>query len=198
MMIREFFKEIDAAWGKASGHKIILKVLGSAALFLQCDYVRGTKDADIFEVDDVTPNVKKRLLQIAGKKSRLCKKYRVSVDVVGRAIAFLPAKPSFHSAKDINDQLNNFRVEVLDITDVIVSKLKRFIPADIGDIRTMIGMGLVKHDKLVERFKFAIDQWEMDSRANELPQIVKNLHTVERDMFSAKESRIELPEWVEE
>lgn len=40
-LIREFLTEIDAKWNPIGGEPILLQVIGSAALMLQCDYGRG-------------------------------------------------------------------------------------------------------------------------------------------------------------
>lgn len=46
-MHEDFFREIDRAWRGPRDAKIELRVLGSAALMLQTDYVRGTNDGDV-------------------------------------------------------------------------------------------------------------------------------------------------------
>ena len=48
-LIKEFLTEIDAKWKPIGGEPILLQVIGSAALMLQCDYERGTKDGDVLE-----------------------------------------------------------------------------------------------------------------------------------------------------
>lgn len=44
LLIDDFFKDIDGRWGQAPDAKIRLRIIGSAALMLQADYERGTKD----------------------------------------------------------------------------------------------------------------------------------------------------------
>jgi hypothetical protein len=84
----------------------------------------------------------------------------------------------------------------LDVTDVAVSKLKRFIGSDRNDIAAMIERGLVPHALFVERFKSAVESYYMDARAEDLPKYIRNFHQIERDDFDVEETEIELPSWI--
>lgn len=44
---KELLTEIDARWKPVGAEPITLQVIGSAALMLQADYERGTKDGDV-------------------------------------------------------------------------------------------------------------------------------------------------------
>ncbi len=49
-LLEEFFQALDAAWGASPDAEVIhLRIIGSAALMLQTNYRRGTKDSDILE-----------------------------------------------------------------------------------------------------------------------------------------------------
>ena len=48
----------------------------------------------------------------------------------------------------------------------------------------MVIRDLVPHDALIDRFELAVDWYSMDSRAEEIPKYVKNLHRVERDIYA--------------
>ncbi len=61
-LIKEFLTEIDAKWKPIGEEPITLQIIGSAALMLQCDYDRGTKDMDVLEAKDGSPAVKEGLL----------------------------------------------------------------------------------------------------------------------------------------
>jgi hypothetical protein len=135
------------------------------------------------------------LLELAGKETPISKQYRLYIDVVKRAILFLPQRPTFHP---INLGLKNFNVEVLDITDVVLSKLKRFNSDDSNDIRAMVDRGLLNHPLLIQRFSAAADWFSIDARATEVPKYLKRLHTVERDFLALPPSQIELPAECEE
>jgi hypothetical protein len=195
-IIEEFFIEVDKRWKQDGDHKIPLKIIGSAALLLQVDYDRGTKDSDILETADITPTIKEKLLALAGKGSDLSKTFRLYLDVVTSGIPFLPLGAKYHKVAGLNRRLKNFEVEALDITGVVVSKLKRFSANDVSDIAAMVTSGWVKHKELIEQFRNAVDAYSTDARAEDLPKYVKNLHTVERDFFREPESEIELPHWV--
>ena len=62
----------------------------------------------------------------------------------------------------------------------------------------MIDKSLVPANLLVKRFQEACDRWAIDSRAQDLPKYVQNLHTVQRDFYLMEETPIELPRWLTE
>ena len=197
MNIEGFFKAIDNHWVQPAPGKIRLGVIGSAALLLQTDYDRGTKDSDILEALDLTSGIKRGLLELAGQGSDIHKRHRLYLDFVPSGLPFLPQAPVFHFLHALNATLRHFQVEALDVVDVIVSKLKRFNANDVGDIQAMVKRDLVGHEALISRFKSAVDAFSIDARAEELPLQVRNLHTVERDMLGVAESKIELPDWLD-
>jgi len=194
--IRKFLAEIDARWKAVGGEPITLQVIGSVALMLQCDYDRGTKDGDILESKDLPPAVKTQLLYIADKGTDLSKEFRIYIDIVRIAILFVPQKLMFHPVPDL--QLKNFSVEVLDVVDVVVSKLKRFNQSDKNDIRAMADRGLVDHERFIARFEAALDMFSTDARADEFPQYIKNLRFVERDILNVPPADIKLPPWMQD
>jgi len=163
---------------------------------LQTDYTRGTKDSDILETTQVTDEIKAQLCALAGFGTALHRQHRIYVDIVPTGLPFLPQVPRCHQLSTINTTLNNFELEVLDIVDVVVSKLKRFTANDVSDIEAMVLRDLVPHEALVNRFKSAVDYYEMDARAQELPRYIENLHSVERDLFDMPETDIDVPAWL--
>jgi hypothetical protein len=194
--IEQFLRDLDDEWPLTGRQRIRLTIIGSAALMLQAPYERGTKDSDVLETSAITPTVAQHLTELGGKKTRLAKRHRLYIDVVGSGLPFLPHKPYCHEMSDLNAGLSNFEVEVLDIVDVIVSKLKRFNGNDRADIGSMIDLELVAHDRLIERFRDASDYFACDGRASDLPDYVANLHQVERDMMGVSPTQIELPDWI--
>ncbi|MBI4124686.1 MAG: hypothetical protein HY466_01980 [Deltaproteobacteria bacterium] len=195
-MIEAFFKEMDERWNSTGKNRIGLPIIGSTALFLQSSYDRGTKDSDVLEVVGLTEQIKKTLLSLAGPGTRLAKRHKIHLDIVGQGIPFLPHPPLFHPLEKLNRQVKNFQIEVLDITDVVVSKLKTFRAQDVDDIRAMVLLNFVDARKLVQRFLAAKEYWLMDARSEELPQYIQNLNTVLRDFLEAEEIEIELPPWI--
>lgn len=190
-LIREFLTEIDARWRPIGDEPITLQIIGSAALMLQADYERGTKDGDVLESRNGPAAIKEQLLALAGKKTDIHLQYRVHIDVVNRAILFLPQRPHFHPLANL--PLKHFKVEVLDIVDVAVSKLIRYSNDDANDIRAMADLDLLEHKRLVTRFMAAADRFSIDARAGDVPRYLKNLHRVERDILDLPLSRLELP-----
>lgn len=192
--IRELLAELDGRWQPVGGEPIRLRIIGSAALMLQAAYERGTKDTDILEAKEITPAVKSQLVALAGPKTRLHEKYRMYVEVVMEALLFSPQQPTFHPIPDIS--LKNFSVEVMDATDVVVTKLKRLNQNDIDDIKAMAERKLLDHQKLVARFNSAVDMFSTDARVEDLDKYIGNLNRVERDILGVPESDIEKPAWM--
>jgi len=94
--IEGFLVAIDQAWTGGAGPKIRLRVLGSTALILQADYIRGTKDSDVLETADLTPEVKTQLLALAGKETAMAITHHLYLDIVPRGLPFLPMVPAWH------------------------------------------------------------------------------------------------------
>jgi len=195
--IEEFLTEIDRRWTPVTPGKIPLRVIGSAALMLQTEYARGTKDGDVLETEAITPAIKERLLSLAGKNTDLHRRSGMYLDVVTQALPFMPQRLVFHDVAKLK-ALKHFSVHALDIVDVVVSKLKRFNLSDMGDVREMAGRRLIDHKRLVKRFEEAVDRFSIDARIEDVPRVIKNLHRVERDYLRVPESRITLPDWLED
>lgn len=194
-VLEEFFRDLDAQWPSVDA-KIRLRLIGSAALMLQTDYQRGTKDSDILETTNLTDEIKARLLTIAGKSSRLFERHRLYLEIVAPGLPFLPQAPLWHPLVSLNASLGRFEIEVLDVVDVVVSKFKRAHTVDMDDVAAMVDKGIVHHARLIERFRSAVDVFSCDARASELPKYVAALHRAERDYFGVPETEIELPEWI--
>lgn len=193
----DFFRDLDARWASPGEEKkTSLRIIGSAALMLQANYERGTKDSDVLDTRDLSQETKRRLLDLAGRDTDMHTRHRVYIDVVSNGLPFLPQSPEWTPLSQLNEELRHFDLLVLSVVDVVVSKLKRFNPHDVSDIEAMTNLGLVPHDEMVERFKLAVDVFAYDARADDLPKYVANLNQVERDMLAVPESEIELPDWV--
>jgi hypothetical protein len=196
-LIHDFFREIDGGWTGAAPEKIRLCIIGCSALMLRTGYVRGTKDSDVLETRDLTEPVKKRLLALAGPGTDLHKKYGMYIELVPNGLPFLPQVALYHEDAALHADLKHFELAVLDVVDVVVSKLARFHSDDRSDIEAMIDRDMVSHERLVARFREAVDYHLGDARAEDLPRYCRNLNTVERDMLGVPETLIELPEWLD-
>lgn len=64
---------------------------------------------------------------------------------------------------------SHLEIVALDVVDVVVSKLKRFNANDQADIDAMVARDLVSHDRLLDRFRSAVDEFAVDKTAIELP-----------------------------
>jgi hypothetical protein len=191
--IHDFFVEIDRAWVTPNETLLSLHLIGSTALMLQTNYQRGTKDSDVLETAELTAQVQKQLLGLAGPGSTLRAKHRLYLEIVSGGLPFLPQQPQWHT---VDLPLRHFRLQVLDVVDVVVSKVLRMNANDLSDIEAMIELGRVPHERLVERFRAAVDVFAYDARGADLPRFVQNLHRIERDMLGVEETEIELPSWI--
>ncbi|RLB39491.1 MAG: hypothetical protein DRH30_09785 [Deltaproteobacteria bacterium] len=194
--LERFFRDLDSAWSPIGPQPIRLTIIGSAALMLQASYERGTKDSDILETREITPAVAEQLKRLAGRETRLAKRHRLHVDIVRNGLPFLPQRLNCHKMHNLNAGLSNFEVEVLDVVDVVVSKLKRFNGNDRADIGSMIDLELVPRERLIERFRDASDYFSCDDRAVDLPKYLANLHHVERDLMGLSPTDVRLPDWI--
>jgi len=195
-IIERFFADLDARWTSDGDGRLLLHIIGSAALMLQADYERGTKDSDVLQTDQLAGDTGRRLLQLAGRDTAMHRRHRHYIDVVPGGLPFLPRPPAWHPLVAVNAPLRKIELHVLDVVDVVVSKLKRFSARDVSDIGAMVDRDLVPHDKLLGRFGSAVDWFLLDARAPDLPGYIRNLNRVERDLLGVEETRIELPDWI--
>ncbi|MFT5680958.1 MAG: hypothetical protein ACI8RZ_001864 [Myxococcota bacterium] len=185
MNIEDFFNELDDQWPDIEDPPITLKVIGSTALFLQTRYQRGTKDSDVIETEQLDAEVREQLRVLAGPGSKMHRRHRIYLDVVSKGIPLLPPEPQWNH---FDLRLNNFTIQLLDIADVVVSKLKRFNTNDQDDIRAMVEDGKVDHERMVERFKEVIERYKFDGRAQHLERMADRLNMAERDWFLVDET----------
>lgn len=195
--IHDLIREVDRRWSRSADGKLNLRIIGASALMLQARYERGTKDSDILETAGLDDATKARLLDLAGPGTDISKRHGLYVEFVASGLPLLPQVPSWLELAELNGQLAHFRIEVLTVVDVVVSKLKRLHGNDLRDIEAMIDLDLVPHAILIERFRSAVDCFLMDARAEDLPKCIENLHRVERDLFGVPETEIDLPDWLE-
>ena len=193
--IEHFLRDIDGRWSLPLAAPVTLRVLGSTALLLQTDYGRGTKDSDVLETPEITPEVSAALLALGGKGTDLHVRHRMYLEILASAFPFLPAVPVWKFIP-LEPPFTHFRIEALDVTDVCVAKLARFHRTDGDDIAAMVERGLVDPDRFVVRFRSAAERWFFDARGEELPRIIRNFHRLQRDEFGVDETEIDLPDWL--
>jgi len=127
--VERFLADIDKRWRLPSAGPIALHVIGSAALLLQTDYTRGTKDSDIIRTRDLPPDIEARLVRLAGEDSELGRIHRLRLDFIEEATPFLPQSPEYIDLGELNERLSNFKVFALAVTDVVVS---RYHPSNVA------------------------------------------------------------------
>lgn len=188
-----FLTELAVRW---TGRPTILRILGATALALQLDHPRRTRDADVFETTELDDETRTLLLDLAGPGTELAERWQLHVQIVRNGIPFLPRRPVWCPVM-LSAAPPTITVCALDVVDVAVSKLKRFAARDKADIEAMVRAGRVPHERLIERFRSAVDGFLGDARECELPQYIANLHEVERDLLGEDETEIELPDWID-
>jgi hypothetical protein len=66
----------------------------------------------------------------------------IGVHTVSQPLPFLPQAALYHPVVELNERLRSFQIEVLDVVDVVVSKLARFHGNDRSDISAMVDLDL--------------------------------------------------------
>lgn len=122
----------------------------------------------MLETADLVGETRTRLEQHAGRGTEVHRRHKIYIEIVARGLPLLPRAPKWLDMTDLNQELVHFRIEVLGVIDVVVSKLKRFHGNDLRDIEAMIDRNLVPHALLIERFKSAVDYYLLDARTEEL------------------------------
>lgn len=190
-VVDDLFLEIDGLWTPRASVPIQLHLIGSVALMLQhrC-FHRATKDVDVLELFELDGSTRSRLETLAGRGTTIAKRRGLYIDVVGHGIPFLPHAPIWLPTRS---KLISFDLRTLDVTDVFVSKLKRFNASDRLDLQAIVTNGFADHARILERFRSAVARFAHDARAPLLPGIVANLNQVERDLMNVDETEIALP-----
>lgn len=147
--------------------------------------------------DQITVEIESALLGLAGKGTAVHRRHRMYLEFLGAAFPFLPLEPLWHGVV-FGMAHRHFRLEVLDVVDVVIAKLARFHKTDRDDIAAMAERELIEPGRFAERFQSAVEQWSHDARADDLPRIVRNFHQVQSDDLFVWPSRVELPAWVDD
>lgn len=176
--VRAFLQDLDARWTLPTAEPIVLSIIGSTALMLRTDYRRLTKDSDVIRTASIVSSVEQALVQLAGKNTELHARHGLYLDIVPAGLALLAQQPNWHPLGDA--VLRHFSVRVLDVVDVVVSKLKRFNANDRSDIDAMVSAGHAPHDAVLERFHLAMDAHFHDERR---AAWIRNFNSVERDSY---------------
>lgn len=192
-----FLDDLDERWTPMLPEQLPFRVIGSTALFLQTAYERGTKDGDVLrtEADGFDDAVCAELERLAGRHSELFDRHGIYLDLVRGSLPFLPMDPRWHASAARWDHID---LRILDVADVCVSKLKRWVGSDREDVSQMIARGALEHGRFVDRFRSMVVCHGFDSRAEELlPLMVDRLNEVESDLFALDElTAVDLPSWI--
>ncbi len=190
-----FLQDLDRlyiAQRPAEAPKVRLRILGSMALMIQADYIRGTKDGDVLESAPIHRGIKSELLALGGKGTGLANRHGIYLDIVPSGILFMPSAVTYRPLLEFSSALSCFEVEVMDITDACVTKLKRFNGNDQADLAAMVQFQKLDHDHFLDRFLSAIDHCRGQAFADDYPKFVEHFHQVERDIFLVPETPVDL------
>jgi hypothetical protein len=195
-LVSDFLVSLDKRWVPLASDppKTRLRIIGCSALLLQADYARGTKDSDVLESSDLPPETKLRLLQLGGVGTELHKRHLHYLEFVPGGLPFLRQAPRWHPLP-LNAALRHFDIEVLDILDVVISKLKRLHADDATDIEAMVERGVFSHVSALACFREAVEFHALGAGADDLERCRENFHWLERDVLGVPETDIELPDW---
>ena len=101
MTINAFISDLDGRWQMDGLEKTVLKLIGSAALILQSSYARITKDADVLQVEPLTPELCDRLEKLAGRGSELDRRHNMYLGFVSPGLPFLPRTPNWRDLPEL-------------------------------------------------------------------------------------------------
>lgn len=121
-----FLKEIDDSLES----EVSFHCFGAFAITVQLGLPRQTADVDILSA--VVRDQYQTLLELAGKESPLHKKHRVYLDLVG-AIASV-ADDYEERLIHVTTPLKRIRLYVMEVHDIVLTKLSRNQPKDIQDV----------------------------------------------------------------
>lgn len=193
-MINEFFQNIDRDWQPSGCEPIDLHIIGSTALFLKTDYDRETKDSDILQLSADKSETMSSLKILAGKGTELARKHGLYLDIVPAHVLFLPLQPDYEICTALS-KIQNFKIFVLDVHDVVVSKLLPYRTQDREDIIWLADHQLIMPSQLADRFKLAIDNLNPE-KTHHATSCIENLHEVQREILRVAETEIILPTWL--
>lgn len=157
----QFLKEID----QALTAPVELHCLGGFVLTLLYGIRRSTDDLDYISV--VPRDASSEIEELAGRQSRLRKKYKLFLQNVG--VADFPenyeerlTQPDFGFSK--------LSLKIFEPYDLALSKLVRNSPKDREDVKLLAGRLKLSYKVLVERFELEMKPW--------LPNLERHLLTL--------------------
>lgn len=157
---------------------------GGAAILLAYDGTVATVDIDL--IGEKT-GLLLHLSGLAPKGSALHRSTHLYCDVVPPGL--FPSEFGWRSRAIAIDlpELSHLRIRVLEIHDLILSKLKRFSPKDREDIRHLSGRTQVDLGTLRERYRDARLFFDYDQRE----KLDSNFNLVETEFLGAEPSGFE-------
>lgn len=146
-----FLREID----RTLTAPVELHCLGGFVFAALYGLTRPTDDLDyIFVIPrDASPELK----NLAGRGSKLCKKYKLFLQNVGA----IPDLPEDYEGRltDLDFGLPKLSLKALDPYDLALSKLARNSPKDREDVKSLAGRLKLSFKTLMQRFEAEMEPW---------------------------------------
>ena len=144
--LHEYFSEIDA---RLTG-KYDITLIGGAALILEYNHTRVTYDLDVLNSGDA-----RKLEEFIAKQKDLNEKYHLPFQIVDGSFFPLSDEYLAKRKKYSKGKFKHLNIYVLDIYDVIMSKLDRCDARDRDDIQWLRDNFIIDVDELIKTYKDA-------------------------------------------
>jgi hypothetical protein len=177
-----FLKAIDEQLTEDS--KLEMFLAGGAAILLAYDGEIATDDVDLIAVRKDLPTW---LVELAGKGSALHRETDYYLDIV--APGLFPQEWGWRKRALTVDTLGLKHIElrILELHDLILSKLKRFAGKDRDDIRGLCEREEFSIDTLRSRFRNARQMFDFDQRE----KLDRNFQFVETEFLALEPTRFD-------
>ena len=113
--IHDLLSDVDRKWKPLGDEPVRLRIIGSAALMLQSDFERGTKDGDILEADEITS-----IDDIKAMSVRKLLVHKRLIDRFGSALDRFSADARAEDLPRFIKNLNSIERDVLGVSESVI------------------------------------------------------------------------------
>ena len=141
----DFLREFD----DLLSHPVELHCLGGFVLAALYGLPRPTEDLDCLPA--LSREEAQEIQSVAGRESKLARRYKVHVQVV--TVADVPENYKARLQPILPGSFLRLRLLALEVYDIVLSKLVRNSPVDDADVRFLIQKGVLDSASLRERYE---------------------------------------------